>query len=191
MQDDELIARIEAGDEAALSELFERHAPNLTRVALMVLGDPAAAEDVVQDLFVRLWDDPSIYDPSRGPLAGFLRMTVRSRSLDAGRKTRAYEKASERAAERRPEVLRPLSRADKTGLEDALDVLPEEQRELLHRLYYQGQTQKQIAEELGLPLGTVKSRMRLGMERMREHFRQAQQRTMPRLRGRGQDEAAE
>lgn len=191
MDDDQLIARIEEGDEGALSQLFERHAPNLTRLALLVLKDPAAAEDVVQDLFVRLWDDPSIYDSTRGPLAGFLRMTVRSRSLDAGRKTRAYEKATERAAERRPEVLRPLSRADKTGLEDALDVLPEEQRELLHRLYYQGQTQRQIAEELGLPLGTVKSRMRLGMERMREHFRQGQQRELPRLRGRGEEPAAD
>jgi RNA polymerase sigma factor (sigma-70 family) len=188
VSDKELMARIQGGEEAALSQLVSRFEAPLVRLAEMILKDRTAAEDVVQEVFVRLWDDPSRYDASKGTVPGMLRNWVRSRALDATRRRGAYQRATEKASGRQPKVLDPISRADKTGLENALSDLPVEQRELLEKMYYGGQTQAQIADETGLALGTVKSRLRLGMERLRGSFRQATQRKLPRLRGRGRED---
>ncbi|MGE0708588.1 MAG: sigma-70 family RNA polymerase sigma factor [Planctomycetota bacterium] len=182
-----LIARMSEGDEAALAELVERHEGALVRLAEQVLRERAAAEDVVQEVFVRLWDDPARYEPGRGTVAGMLRNWVRARALDASRRRGARERATERASDRMPRALDPVSRADKTGLENALALLPPEQRELVERMYYEGKTQAELAGETGLALGTVKSRLRLGMERLRERFRHATQRELPRVRGVGRE----
>lgn len=181
-QDRALMERIALGEEAALKELHERFAAEAVGLASKILGgDQAAAEDVVQEVFVTLWNEPSRYDPDKGSLGGWLMAWVKNRSIDQGRRKGAYDRAKQRASDRLDEVWKPITRADRTGLENALSTLPSEQRELLERMYYDGLTQAAISEDTGIALGTVKSRIRLGMERLRDAFKRA----LPRVRGQG------
>lgn len=180
--DKELVARMAEGDEQALSELHAKWAPSLVALARGILKDTSRAEDVVQEVFVRLWDEPERFDAARGTVTGMLRNWVRSRALDAARRETARLRAVTRASERVPEVLEPITRNDKTGLENAMGSLPDEQRALLERMYYEGQTQAEIAKQTGIALGTVKSRIRLGMQRLRDEYKSPE---LPPLRGLG------
>ncbi|MBL4844576.1 MAG: sigma-70 family RNA polymerase sigma factor [Planctomycetes bacterium] len=186
--DAELVARMSEGDESALGELHTKWFTSLVGLARTILRDTSAAEDVVQEVFVRLWDEPERFDASRGTVPGMLRNWVRSRALDAARRAGARQRAGERALERMKKVLEPITRDDKTGLENALGELPGDQRALLERMYFKGQTQAEIAKQTGIALGTVKSRIRLGMERLRNQFQAASggdERDLPALRGLG------
>lgn len=180
--DKELIERMNQGDQSALTELHAKWAPSLVALARGILKDTSQAEDVVQEVFVRLWDEPERFDASRGTVTGMLRNWVRSRALDAARRESARTRASQRASERVPQVLEPITRNDKTGLENALGELPDDQRALLKRMYFEGQTQAEIAKQTGIALGTVKSRIRLGMERLRNEYKSPD---LPALRGLG------
>jgi RNA polymerase sigma-70 factor (ECF subfamily) len=190
--DRDLLRRITLGDETALRELYEAHGARLLAAARPIVKDAGDAEDVVQEVFVKLWDEPGRYDPERGDVGAFLATWVRNRAKDSLRKEGAYQRAKERASDRLPDVFEPITRADRTGLENALSTLPSEQRTLLEKMYYEGQTQTRIAEDTGLSLGTVKSRIRLGMARLRDSFARFTGRTsMPRVRGQGQRGEAE
>src|SRR5689334_7404205 len=164
--------------EAAVFERAYRvHARGVFHVALQVLGDQALAQDVVQDVFLRLWGEPARYDPRRGPIGSYLRMLGRSRALDIWREAQVAGRANDRmralaAADEGPLEQRPLAavqqHAGEAVVRRALMRLPDVQREAIVLAYWVGLTAEQIAAISGAPLGTVKSRIRLGVLKLRE-----------------------
>ena len=171
------IGAISARDPAAFERIYDEHAPGVFWVACRVLGDATQAQDVVQDVFLALWRDPSRFDETRGPIGHYLRMVARSRALDVWRESQVAGRATER--------MRVLARADEGPLEErpaaaaetrarsvtvrcALMRLPDAQRDAIVLAYWGGLTAEQIATGSGTPLGTVKSRIRLGVLKLRE-----------------------
>jgi RNA polymerase sigma-70 factor (ECF subfamily) len=177
--DAELIARIQRRDEAALTALYDAWAPPLLAVAARMLGNRADAEEVLLDAFVQVWREPGRFDAARGSLRAWLTVLVRSRALDLLRARQRSERLTERAAQQAPEVMRsvaadPADPGDPAVRDDerrrvlgALAELPAPQREAIELAYYGGLSQAEIAERTGTPLGTVKTRIRDGMQKLR------------------------
>jgi RNA polymerase sigma-70 factor (ECF subfamily) len=158
------------------ADLYASHRPGVYATALRVLGRPAEAEDVTQEVFVRFWRSPDRFDPRRGELGSYLRLMARSRSLDLLRHEQADGRARDRLkavsgrdeaphAERPPEVAERDER--RVVLRDALRKLPVEQREALVLAYWGGMSAREVAAAAGVPFGTARSRMRLGLEKLR------------------------
>ena len=168
---------MDLSDPTTFSEMYDQHAPGVYGAALRILGDPARAQDVAQDVFLRVWRKPASFDARRGELGSYLRLMARSRALDVYREGQAAGRARgrlevvavqevERRADERPSVL--VEREETGGaVRGALRDLPEAQREALVLAYWGGLTADQIARRSGVPLGTAKSRIRLGLSRMR------------------------
>jgi len=167
-----LAARLQAGDEAALGELYDQHAGFVYGLALRIIGDKQGAEDVAQDVFVSFWQVPERYDPDRGSVRAFLGTITHRRSVDLIRREEAR---------RRRETKTSLEPKVQTGVDEsalrsetteqvrlAVAQLPAAQREALELAYFQGHTYRQVAEVLGIPEGTAKSRLRLGLQRIAE-----------------------
>lgn len=144
--------------------------------ALRILGDAARAQDVVHDVFERMWRRPDRFDPARGELGSYLRLMARSRALDVYREGQAAGRASDRLKlvvaqqdgreDERPEPA--LARAeDRDQVSSALECLPDAQREAIVLAYWGGLTADQIARRSDVPLGTAKSRLRLGLTKLR------------------------
>lgn len=155
---------------------YAEHAPGAARAAAGVLapaGRRGDVEDVVHDVFARLWRDPCRFDPSRGPLGAYVGMVARSRALDVLRSGQAAGRAAERIAAAPPCLPRDVvvSEAERNearaALLRAMSGLPLPQREAIALACWGDLTARQIAERSGLPLGTVKGRLRLGLARMR------------------------
>jgi RNA polymerase sigma-70 factor, ECF subfamily len=156
--------------------IYDEHHRSVFATALRVLRNPALAEDVTQDVFLRLWRRPDRFDARRGELGAYLRLMARSRALDVWREGQAFGRASDRlalAAERDEGRVdeQPAAAAERDEAGDAvraaLRELPDPQREALVLAYWGGLTSEQIAREAGVPLGTAKSRMRLGLRKLR------------------------
>ena len=163
------MARIARRDEQALSLLYDRYAGTALAVAERVLGDRAAGEDVVQEAFVRVWEDAPRYSEARGAVSAWLLSAVRNRAIDQVRRRGARERATLKASER----LSPVSEAaivDDTDrrVRQALSDLPQDQRQTIELAYFDGLTQTELAATLKQPLGTIKSRIRLGMKKLRD-----------------------
>jgi RNA polymerase sigma-70 factor (ECF subfamily) len=160
--------------------LYCQHADSARALACRLLFDPSEAEDVVQDVFLRLWHKPECFDPRRGTDRAWLLTVVRNRSLDRLRR-RALRPRDDIAelAERLPDpnvadVLDELTTAARSELLwQLVDKLPPYQADLVRRAFISGQTHQSIAEETGLPLGTVKSRIRLALDKLRSGLRSA------------------
>ncbi len=158
---------------------FEEHHRKVYAAAFSVLGDAALAQDVVQDVFLRVWKRPDRFDPARGDLGTYLRLMARSRALDLWRESQVRGRAADRlklvsgAPEPRVEE-QPATIFERDELgEDvraALRKLPETQREALVLAYWGGLTADQIAQRVHVPLGTAKSRIRLGLARLRDEY---------------------
>jgi RNA polymerase sigma-70 factor (ECF subfamily) len=158
---------------------FAEHHRKVYAAAFGVLGDAALAQDVVQDVFLRVWRRPEAYNPTRGDLGTYLRLMGRSRALDLWREGQVRGRAAERLkltggpveprVEEQPE---PLFEQGENGaaVREALGQLPETQREALVLAYWGGLTADQIAQRIHVPLGTAKSRIRLGLARLRAEF---------------------
>jgi RNA polymerase sigma-70 factor, ECF subfamily len=162
-------------DHAAFAALYRQHAPSVYAAALRVIGRPSDAEDVTQEVFTRHWRDPARFDPRRGEIGSYLRLMARSRALDLWR----HEQAAGRARDR----LRLVSRDDegsadrpaaiaerderRRAVRNALRDLPHEQREALVLSYWGSLGPDEIARRSGVPFGTARSRMRLGLEKLR------------------------
>lgn len=156
---------------------FERAYRNLSppafNAALGVLRDAAAAEDVVQDVFAHLWRNPRAFDPGRGSLRGYVTMLARSRALDRWRSRSVREDAVQRSAresvpgsESGESAAEPVIRRERSRtLLNALDGLPRSQRQALLLAYGRGLTAREIADVTDVPVGTAKSRLRLGLRR--------------------------
>ena len=162
-------------DPRTFNRAYRDHAPAMLSAATRVLRDAAAAEDVVQDVFMHLWRKPESFDPARGTLASYLTMMARSRSLDRWRSRTARDSAVERSAQEtrleRPvaeDASEPVIRRDgQQRVLRALDTLPGDQREAVLLAFGKGLTAREIAVAAEVPLGTAKSRVRLGLQKAR------------------------
>jgi RNA polymerase sigma-70 factor, ECF subfamily len=174
--DRDLVLRLRAGDEDAFRALFGRYASAAKALAMRVVRQTHLAEEIVQEAFMAVWKDPYGYDGERGSVRSWLMGTVHHRAVDLVRREEAYRRraedsipeAMEEEADHAQDVVEALGRPEERRVvRAALAELPDEQREVLTLMYFDGLTQTQIAARTGLPLGTVKSRTLLGMRRMR------------------------
>ncbi|MCU1430325.1 MAG: polymerase, sigma-24 subunit, subfamily [Actinomycetia bacterium] len=170
--DAQLVEALLQGDSGALAKIYERHGDTCFALARRVLNDGPLAEEVIQELFVRLWRTPERFDPERGTLRSFLLAQVHGRSVDLLRAEVARRGREERDAFRSPAVDDDLERAvlDLTEAETvraALASLSEAERTPIELAYYGGHTYREVATLLEQPEGTVKSRIRSGLLRLR------------------------
>ena len=164
-------------DPRAFERVYDEHGRGVYAAALRILGNPAQAQDVAQDVFLRLWRRPESFDARRGELGSYLRLMARSRALDLWREGQAAGRASDRFAlvvgmgeGRVEEAPGPSAERDeaRATVRMALHKLPEAQREALVLAYWGGMTADEIARRSHVPLGTAKSRIRLGLAKLRE-----------------------
>ncbi len=175
--DDELMAGLAVGDITALEALYDRYGSLVFSVGLRVLLDRQLAEDVTQEVFLRLWRRPWAYNPDRGRFISWLMSVARNRAIDERRRLNRRHVAEDRGDDAAPELpdlgrLRdPLTLAvladQRREVLAALAQLPAAQREVLELAYFTGLTQTEIAARTGEALGTVKTRVRLGMQKLR------------------------
>ena len=169
------LERIARGDNEGLAALYDRHARPVYSLALRILQDQGEAEDIVQDVFSQAWRQAANYDPSRGAVAAWLFTLARSRAIDRlrARRARPEHGADDRQAAnvvdpRVPADLQLLSAEQVEQVRAALAALPVLQRVAIELAYYEGLTHIEIAERLEQPLGTVKTRIRLALGKLRE-----------------------
>lgn len=166
-----LVVAVARRDEAALAELYRRHGGSLLCAALRVLSVRPLADEVVQDVFIRLWQDPERFDPDRGSLRSFLLAQCHGRAVDTLRSERARRRREEGEANalRDNPVLEDqvLDYVVGQQLRDAVATLSEKQRLAISLAYFGGNSYVDVASLLGLPEGTVKSCIRSGLLRLR------------------------
>lgn len=175
MEDEAVIHRVVGGDHGALGALYDLHGRLVYTLALRIVGDPAEAEEVVQDVFLQVWRGAARYDKSRATVAGWLLMMARSRAIDRVRARQARPigtAASEIAFASLPDAAagqeaRAITSQACERLTAALRELPDAMRAAIELAYYEGLTQSAIAERLGEPLGTVKTRVRTALQKLR------------------------
>jgi RNA polymerase sigma-70 factor, ECF subfamily len=174
MSDEDLMDRASGGDTRAFAAVFDRHADMAFSLAYRMCGRRPMAEDIVQDAFLSLWRSTARYDSARGTVRSWVLAAVHNRAVDTFRREQAKTSKSvnddalveqlegpdrtEREAERRDETRK---------VREALGGLPDEQRRVIELAYFGGFSQSEIGDMLGLPIGTVKGRMRLGMAKLR------------------------
>jgi RNA polymerase sigma factor (sigma-70 family) len=162
--------RLIAGDETAVADLYDQYASFVFGLARRVTGDRTAAEDVTQDVFVACWERPTAFDPERGRLRTVLGTLAHRRAVDWVRREAARRRRAEREAAlvvRVPDVeemVSALATAERVRAE--VERLPVEQAEAIRLAYFGGKTYRQVAVALGIPEGTAKSRLRLGLRRI-------------------------
>ncbi|MDX2260169.1 MAG: sigma-70 family RNA polymerase sigma factor [Gemmatimonadales bacterium] len=177
--DSSLVLAMTQGDTAAMSTLYDRYAPGLLGLALRITREQADAEEVVVDTFAQAWRDAARFETGRGTVAAWLVTIARSRALDLmrarsrrGRLTDAAEVETASPPAMGGGFASPMAGvlADERArrIRDALLALPDAQREALELAYFEGLSQSEIAERLDQPLGTVKTRLRLGLRKMRD-----------------------
>jgi RNA polymerase sigma-70 factor, ECF subfamily len=161
----------------AFEQIYDEHSSLVYRAAFGVLGNASQAQDVVQDVFMRLWHHPDRFDSTRGPMANYLRLMARSRALDMWRETQVAGRARDRLrvlalgddgrADERPPLAVELRR-DRAIVLHALARIPDDQRQAIVMAYWGGLTADEIADRSGVPVGTIKSRIRLGLIKLRD-----------------------
>ena len=177
-EDAALVAALAADEVGALEQLYDRYSALVFSVALRVLHDHALAEDVTQEVFLRIWRQPASFDPARGRFISWLSSVARNRALDEQRRISRRRRAEDQDEDpvlRLPAEGRgddPAHEAvlahERQRVREAMRDLPEAQRTVLELAYFGGLTQTEIAERTGDPLGTIKTRVRLGMRKLRE-----------------------
>ncbi len=176
LADEDLISLIEANDAQAFAVLYDRHSRPAYSLAYRMMGERQAAEDLVQDAMLKVWRAAGRYRAARGSVRTWLLSIVHNRGIDQLRST-----ASRRRTQEKIEASAPMSQpseafaqswanSQREQVREALKILPSEQLRILELAYFSGYTHVEIAELLGLPLGTVKSRMRLGLKKMKDYF---------------------
>lgn len=178
--DEDLISLVAKGDTGAFGVLYDRHARISYGLAHRMMGGRQPTEDVVQDAFLRIWRKAKTHQPERGSVRTWILSIVHNRAVDELRfsasHNRTWEKASSSADKSQPceafaEASRNVLREQVCGI---LGTLPHEQREVLRLAFYAGHTHTEIADLMGLPLGTVKGRVRLGLKKLGERLRQGE-----------------
>jgi RNA polymerase sigma-70 factor (ECF subfamily) len=181
--DHDLVARAARGDEQAIGALYDRYGRVLYAVAFRVVGQRADAEDVVSEAFAQAWRDSSRFELARGSVVGWLTMIARSRALDLVRARSRRDRITASAAADQPQRAPGMGdwRTDPSDAFDsaerrkqvqtALQTLSPPQRQAIELAFFEGLSQSEIAERLKEPLGTIKTRVRLGMEKLRDSLR--------------------
>jgi RNA polymerase sigma-70 factor (ECF subfamily) len=181
--DIELLERVTARDPHAIAQLYDRHSRLLFGLILRILRDRSDAEEVLQEVFLTVWNKSETYNSTLGSPAAWLVRIARNRGIDRLRandvRTRNLDDADvAEAVTPAPLADNPESRAVRSELQRdisrALGVLPADQRELIEHAYYLGLTHSELAERFNLPLGTVKTRVRTGMTTLRQELERAQ-----------------
>jgi RNA polymerase sigma-70 factor (ECF subfamily) len=166
-----LVMAIRGGDQGAMAALYDRFSSIVYAVALRVLQDAGAAEDVLQDIFMQLWRNPGAFDASRGNMGAWLAVIARNRAIDALRRRRPENDIADVIVSVEPDM---VSEADRARAMDkvrgALQGMPAHQRSALEMAYFEGLTHAEIAEKTGEPLGTIKTRIRAGLISLRKVF---------------------
>jgi RNA polymerase sigma-70 factor (ECF subfamily) len=170
--DREIAAQLQRGDAAAIGRLYDQYGRQAYGLALRILNDRGAAEDVVQDAFLGVWRAAGSYDTSRGTIRNWLLSVVHNRAIDRVRGTAKIRSETHLGAiERRaevPDAWEALSLdLERRQIQEAFAQLPDAQRRTLEFAYFGGLTHAEIARRMDVPLGTVKGRMRIGLEKMR------------------------
>jgi RNA polymerase sigma-70 factor, ECF subfamily len=174
-----LVQAVAEGDGDALGELYDRFSPLLLALGRRILGDAEEAEDVVQETFVHLWRRATRYDPQKSSVSTFLVLVTRSRAIDRLRTRQVIDRTLGQVG------LEPSATLDTSGdgvsrvlnlerrerVRQELATLPDEQRQVLDLAFFDGLTQREIAERTGIPLGTVKTRTLLAMRKLRTVLR--------------------
>ena len=178
-RDEDLLLRVAAGDEHAFRELFSRYASVAHALAFRLVRHAHVAEEIVQESFLAVWRSPDRYDRTRGSVRAWVMGTVHHRAVDAVRREQAQRRRVEQSAAMASPITEDptddiVSAIDLPGerrlIRKALAELPDEQRDVIRQMYFDGMSQSQIAERTGLPLGTVKSRALLAMRRLRSQI---------------------
>jgi RNA polymerase sigma-70 factor (ECF subfamily) len=183
--DEELISLVGKSNAEAFATLYDRHSRPAYSLAYRMMGEHHAAEDLVQDAFIKLWRSATSYRANRGSVRTWLLSIVHNRGIDQLRshasRRRTQEKIEASAPKSQPSEAFAQSWRNSQGeqVREALGTLPKEQLKILELAYFSGYTHVEIAELLDLPLGTVKGRMRLGLKKIREYFG-SQDMVMPR-----------
>jgi len=171
-----LIARIAQGEESALAELYDATSRLVYGLIVRIVHDPTTAEDVTLEVYLQAWRTARSYESGRGSVTAWLAIAARSRALDWMRSRQARHIRGSENIDELPEMSdasptperNVLLSAQAAAVRRALDALPPDQRVAIDLGFYSGMSHAEIAEHLGLPLGTVKSRIRMGMNKLRE-----------------------
>ena len=168
----DLIRQMAAGDREAFALFYDRYAPVIFPLILRIVRERADASDVLQEVFWEAWRTADAYDPTRGSPEAWMVTRARTRAIDRIRSTRRrsemFVAPLDEAIAGQPAPDAAERAEDRGTIRSALDRLPGAQREVIELAYYAGLTQTEIAERLKQPLGTVKTRIRLGLERLRD-----------------------
>ena len=170
---------MDISNPSTYTAIYEQHRRGVFAAAFRILGNEAQADDVAQDVFIKVWRKPASFDSKRGELGSYLRLMARSRALDLWREGQAAGRASDRLkvavavgagqGDQRPDQLVEDAEATDTVV-DLLRTLPETQREAVVLAYWGGLTAEEVARRSAVPLGTAKSRIRLGLSKLRAEF---------------------
>lgn len=170
-----LMARVRAGDQAALSNLYDRHGNMVYAIALKFLRDAERAQDLTHDVFLVIWEHPERYRPEVGPFSPWFYRVARNRAIDVLRRLRRESQPGDQhlfemmLPDTDPEPSEQVAaRAESERAHIALQKLPANQRAVIELAYFTGMTQREMADYLNEPLGTIKTRVRTGLRRMRE-----------------------
>lgn len=178
IEDKELICAIVERNQEAVAELYDRFSSMLMALAYRILGSSQDAEEILQETFLQVWNQAGRYDPKRSSVSTWLVLIARSRAIDRLRSRQVQTRTVTAAQQEKPD-----SHASPTGVGDVLlherrqrlgeemSKLPDEQRQVLELAFYGGSTQSEIAEQTGIPLGTVKTRTLLAMKKLRAALR--------------------
>lgn len=170
-EDAPVVEAVRRGDARALEDLYRRHGPRIYALLLRMLRESADAEEILQETFVAAWRRAGEYASSRGSVEAWLITLARSRAIDRIRNRGArlrLVRQSEQLAPAEPPAEEPPDVHARTRLRKALGALPPEQRRAIELAYWEGLSQSEISEHTGDPLGTVKTRVRLGLQRLAE-----------------------
>ncbi len=175
LTDAELIAAVAARDQLALATVYDRHGPTVYSLACRIVSTPQIAEEIVQEVFLRLWNEPHRFDPTRGALRSFLYREAHSRSIERIRSEQARCRREERVdrEEARPDLdvaQDAWHHIRRERIATALLELSVGEREAIDLAYFGGHTYREVAVMLGIAEGTVKSRIRLGLQKLARHL---------------------
>lgn len=174
-QEADWVEGVAAGDDSALGRLYDRYSGLLVGLSRRILGSQEEAEDVLQEVFVQVWNQAKRYDRSRSSVSTWLVLITRSRSIDRLRTKQVVARTAQSAYEEDPKLdTSPegmgnvLDRERRLRLRDELSKLPDEQRQIIELSFFKGMTQTEISSSTGVPLGTVKTRTLLAMKKLRK-----------------------
>ena len=168
---EELINQLQSGSETALSKLYDMYSSSLYGLVLKIVKDDELAQDILQDCFVKIWKKAQTYSSSKGSFFTWMLNICRNKSIDTLRKNVRERDGKDKLANSDSySMLGTETNINVIGLKDHISSLNEEQQVIIEYIYFKGYTQQEVSDELGIPLGTVKTRARLAVIELREIF---------------------